>query len=196
MLFFFFSSRRRHTRLQGDWSSDVCSSDLPAFAERDRPGPARGLGKGAARSIVAILAAIGGGGRCAPGKRHRSEERRVGKECGSGWEVRGWPGDDMLARAGDGTSVRAVTAAGPSTCSSRSCCSFFFQAEDGIRDYKVTGVQTCALPICQRLQSATALALLVGWGKVLPGQSLLSWLPSAVGEGALLESDIDRKSVV
>src|SRR2546426_6147320 len=28
MYFFFFSSRRRHTRLQGDWSSDVCSSDL------------------------------------------------------------------------------------------------------------------------------------------------------------------------
>src|SRR5256885_7606389 len=27
-------------------------------------------------------------------------------------------------------------------------CFFFFQAEDGIRDYKVTGVQTCALPIC------------------------------------------------
>src|SRR5256885_13346183 len=27
---------------------------------------------------------------------------------------------------------------------------FFFQAEDGIRDYKVTGVQTCALPICPR----------------------------------------------
>src|SRR2546426_1316693 len=30
--FFFFSSRRRHTRLQGDWSSDVCSSDL--YADR------------------------------------------------------------------------------------------------------------------------------------------------------------------
>src|SRR5256885_6162048 len=28
MISFFFSSRRRHTRLQGDWSSDVCSSDL------------------------------------------------------------------------------------------------------------------------------------------------------------------------
>src|SRR2546426_2015817 len=28
MFFFFFSSRRRHTRLQGDWSSDVCSSDV------------------------------------------------------------------------------------------------------------------------------------------------------------------------
>src|SRR5256885_7201888 len=31
-LYFFFSSRRRHTRLQGDWSSDVCSSDLAWFA--------------------------------------------------------------------------------------------------------------------------------------------------------------------
>src|SRR3989454_3862663 len=30
--FFFFSSRRRHTRLQGDWSSDVCSSDLLPFS--------------------------------------------------------------------------------------------------------------------------------------------------------------------
>src|SRR5919106_2482634 len=31
--FFFVSSRRRHTRLQGDWSSDVCSSDLPPAYE-------------------------------------------------------------------------------------------------------------------------------------------------------------------
>src|SRR3989454_7406126 len=31
-----------------------------------------------------------------------------------------------------------------------SYCFFFFQAEDGIRDYKVTGVQTCALPISSR----------------------------------------------
>src|SRR5256885_12665686 len=30
---FFFSSRRRHTRLQGDWSSDVCSSDLFELAD-------------------------------------------------------------------------------------------------------------------------------------------------------------------
>src|SRR5437016_11303144 len=28
------------------------------------------------------------------------------------------------------------------------CVCFFFQAEDGIRDWSVTGVQTCALPIC------------------------------------------------
>ena len=31
---FFFSSRRRHTRYIGDWSSDVCSSDLN-FAKKD-----------------------------------------------------------------------------------------------------------------------------------------------------------------
>src|SRR6266446_6952365 len=36
--FFFFSSRRRHTRLQGDWSSDVCSSDLPNLAIRTTNG--------------------------------------------------------------------------------------------------------------------------------------------------------------
>src|SRR2546430_7381606 len=30
------------------------------------------------------------------------------------------------------------------------CFFFFFQAEDGIRDLTVTGVQTCALPICPR----------------------------------------------
>src|SRR5256885_7731175 len=35
---------------------------------------------------------------------------------------------------------------------------FFFQAEDGIRDYKVTGVQTCALPISPR-----------GWGPYVAG---------------------------
>src|SRR5699024_12018755 len=31
------------------------------------------------------------------------------------------------------------------------CIIFFFQAEDGIRDRNVTGVQTCALPICKRV---------------------------------------------
>src|SRR5256885_3473028 len=49
-LFFFFSSRRRHTRLQGDWSSDVCSSDLgsdlqdqglQAFVQIDRAQASR-----------------------------------------------------------------------------------------------------------------------------------------------------------
>src|SRR5690606_3968324 len=38
--FFFFSSRRRHTRFSRDWSSDVCSSDLLALrSQRTRVGP-------------------------------------------------------------------------------------------------------------------------------------------------------------
>src|SRR6267143_2234664 len=36
LFFFFFSSRRRHTRWNCDWSSDVCSSDLPAGKEPRR----------------------------------------------------------------------------------------------------------------------------------------------------------------
>src|SRR5256885_1683086 len=36
---------------------------------------------------------------------------------------------------------------------------FFFQAEDGIRDYKVTGVQTCALPISHRVSMSSAYTL-------------------------------------
>src|SRR2546426_1510240 len=47
---------------------------------------------------------------------------------------------------------------------------FFFQAEDGIRDYKVTGVQTCALPISPRVGLAYAPNASGGfWGKLLGG---------------------------
>src|SRR3989454_4953825 len=42
---------------------------------------------------------------------------------------------------------------------------FFFQAEDGIRDYKVTGVQTCALPIYPRVLRAARLRA----GRPAPG---------------------------
>src|ERR1022692_4068144 len=42
----FVSSRRRHTRLQGDWSSDVCSSDLG----QDSSSPAAGVHAGLSRS--------------------------------------------------------------------------------------------------------------------------------------------------
>src|SRR6267154_1284370 len=44
MLWFFFSSRRRHTRWTGDWSSDVCSSDLNTELPRNhfRLGPFSG----------------------------------------------------------------------------------------------------------------------------------------------------------
>src|SRR3989454_9520570 len=49
---FFFSSRRRHTRLQGDWSSDVCSSDLGHRPKgRYRPGD-RGGGQRVHRQAV------------------------------------------------------------------------------------------------------------------------------------------------
>src|SRR5256885_6924443 len=71
---FFFSSRRRHTRLQGDWSSDVCSSDLLAgrcLCTRRRPP--RGAGGGEAlRGHDAPRAPPGDRGRTlsrAPGHR-------------------------------------------------------------------------------------------------------------------------------
>src|SRR3989454_9872925 len=50
--FFFFSSRRRHTRLQGDWSSDVCSSDLVAVLSRPDAGTTQAF-----LAIAACLAA-------------------------------------------------------------------------------------------------------------------------------------------
>src|SRR5699024_11463973 len=40
---FFFSSRRRHTRSNRDWSSDVCSSDLRALRARLAGGDARAI---------------------------------------------------------------------------------------------------------------------------------------------------------
>src|SRR5437764_15457656 len=50
IFFFFFSSRRRHTRYIGDWSSDVCSSDLSSSRGRRWPsGPCGGVGHRARR---------------------------------------------------------------------------------------------------------------------------------------------------
>src|SRR5437763_14961493 len=70
--FFFFSSRRRHTRYIGDWSSDVCSSDLGRVHHHRR----RAIGsRGVARVRL--------GARARQRPVGRSEERRVGKECGS-----------------------------------------------------------------------------------------------------------------
>src|SRR2546426_3841517 len=47
---------------------------------------------------------------------------------------------------------------------------FFFQAEDGIRDYKVTGVQTCALPIV-RLGDPGAPQALSGFAQTYPADT-------------------------
>src|SRR2546426_3649558 len=53
-LFFFFSSRRRHTRLQGDWSSDVCSSDLGALTLVATHQPSLAWDLGETRGTVAV----------------------------------------------------------------------------------------------------------------------------------------------
>src|SRR5256885_3133159 len=92
--FFFFSSRRRHTRLQGDWSSDVCSSDLvvpvpPEIKERflGTQGSYSGNFPHDRNKVLAtgpgrITGTVTSGGKPVQG---RSEERRVGKECRSRW---------------------------------------------------------------------------------------------------------------
>src|SRR5437763_12509359 len=89
---FFFSSRRRHTRYIGDWSSDVCSSDLE-------------LAEDAVEVVLLGAGALGvdAGEVLDDARRHRpqgafvvssqgvvkglqrSEERRVGKEGGARW---------------------------------------------------------------------------------------------------------------
>src|SRR5207248_7693518 len=95
--FFFFSSRRRHTRSYGDWSSDVCSSDL--FHNRtDFLYLGRGINypialEGALKlkEISYIHAEGYPAGEMKHGpialidERMRSEERRVGKECRDRW---------------------------------------------------------------------------------------------------------------
>src|SRR5256885_13139429 len=76
---FFFSGRRRHTKLQGDWSSDVCSSDLrsPPLCAIVRRLPfgiaaARDQGSRPARCAAALHspARLSGGGRS---EEHTSE---------------------------------------------------------------------------------------------------------------------------
>src|SRR2546427_3994813 len=95
ILFFFFSSRRRHTRFDCDWSSDVCSSDLVFLRAyqtgcgkrmvphgRERKSRFRFHGKTEPR----LHTFPGGRSGAYLGENHsRSEERRVGKECRSRW---------------------------------------------------------------------------------------------------------------
>src|SRR5207248_6841849 len=93
--FFFFSSRRRHTRSYGDWSSDVCSSDLPGARAAT---PASRVRRSVRAQEMEELDAFTQPAAChVPAAGHladdlpdlggteveaavRSEERRVGKE--------------------------------------------------------------------------------------------------------------------
>src|SRR2546427_2938415 len=91
--FFFFSSRRRHTRFDCDWSSDVCSSDLGCARSSRASEP---LQQGYAHAHVGGLVVVVDQAFAVAvehlymaaqqvADRERSEERRVGKECRSRW---------------------------------------------------------------------------------------------------------------
>src|SRR5256886_13295263 len=91
---FFFSSRRRHTRFDCDWSSDVCSSDLRHETATDAAQQAlsqfrrcrtqfqfhsTSLSRTSVSPVITKTLPRRGE------RRLRSEERRVGKECRSRW---------------------------------------------------------------------------------------------------------------
>src|SRR5690348_17978988 len=71
--FFFFSSRRRHTRWTGDWSSDVCSSDLRSLLALRR------------RALRLRTQRGGAGGRCRPA--HRLGAARAGAAVAAAREI-------------------------------------------------------------------------------------------------------------
>src|SRR5438270_9847654 len=80
--FFFFSSRRRHTRFDCDWSSDVCSSDLAVYSAPTMPVVVAGsIPPDFHWALVLLLSVI----TCGLFGWARSEERRVGKECRARW---------------------------------------------------------------------------------------------------------------
>src|SRR3712207_6977374 len=94
-VFFFFSSRRRHTRYWRDWSSDVCSSDL--YSKMDN-ALINSLNKAVDSTlkvgeniIYIVIIPIVSYYFLADFRKiknlflTRSEERRVGKECRSRW---------------------------------------------------------------------------------------------------------------
>src|SRR5256886_3589776 len=93
-VFFFFSSRRRHTRFDCEWSSDVCSSDLNPEVRINPATPATSQSKSgqgdATRAayrweLLTTNLPIEPSPSSRQTEADRSEERRVGKECRSRW---------------------------------------------------------------------------------------------------------------
>src|SRR3546814_3662915 len=83
VFFFFFKQKTAYELRISDWSSDVCSSDLPlevCAARKDKADRGPRLRGGDDDEIRPTCAAVRG--RSCPNPcRARSEERRVGKEC-------------------------------------------------------------------------------------------------------------------
>src|SRR6516162_7846385 len=67
----------------------------------------------------------------------------------------------------------------------------FFQAEDGIRDYKVTGVQTCALPISNRVAASGISAAVVARKQRWPSGDV-----AAVGVAAVIAARVAIAAVI
>src|SRR5262249_59731018 len=79
---FFFSSRRRHTRLVSDWSSDVCSSDLWRCCDESCVGTPSAMTSSSRRSSPAWPA------RSRPSKIGRASCRERGEKSGGGEAVK------------------------------------------------------------------------------------------------------------
>src|SRR2546426_2106735 len=114
MLFFFFSSRRRHTRLQGDWSSDVCSSDLDIMPTlgllgehhrisfRTRPGASFRSRSGGAESVPRAEPPM------SPNHRHLRAMSGTGAE--RSWHIRERHGTNTTSGGGSPSTARGWNA--------------------------------------------------------------------------------------
>src|SRR5213075_957370 len=127
VFFFFFKQKTAYEITRRDWSSDVCSSDLPMPSNRS----------GAKPSSIVIPRRFSSGSRSV-----RSEERRVGKECAllcRSW----WSPCHKKQNPISSASIRRFRTPGSSafptsdsSCRKRQSTYLFFQAEDGIRANK------------------------------------------------------------
>src|SRR5688572_21240587 len=102
--YFFFSSRRRHTRFDCDWSSDVCSSDLETSISESTPKPTSAMDPASHPATIEIRPSAEfhttvrysrlrpRRTACSRAYTARSEERRVGEEWRWRWSkyVKRW----------------------------------------------------------------------------------------------------------